>query len=165
MKEKTNKGLVIIIIIETVIILLISYLLITKVTLNNTVKDSNNEVVDINENENLKLYFYVSSTTNNYRYSLTLRESAEVDGVLTGFFDLGVLNEFEGPTASGYYKIEDNKLTFTWINSTDSVNNDVFNLINASITPDTSQDNYYTYSTNYSNSSLTIGNITFEKVN
>jgi hypothetical protein len=180
-KEKKNRnGLVIAFVIETIVILaLVGYILIDKEIIlsskttdneiNNTAIEettSKNTVVDINENEDLKFYFYVSATKDFYRYSLTIKEASSDEKSSNGYFEIGVLNRWEGPSASGYYYIENNKITFKWMkNVSDSVNEGVFNMMKATYTDDATAENYYAYTTDYNDDAITLGNISLQKVN
>jgi len=120
---------------------------------------------DVNSDENMNFKYYMSEVEYGYRYSLTLGQITSEHG----FFTIDVLNQFEGPSVSGHYNIENNKMILS-INNNDgdsSLMDAVFNLVDATLVDDTdpSDGNYKTYELDYNNKELQIGSVKFYFVN
>ncbi len=129
--------------------------------------DSNN--IDINENQNLKFYYYATkqedSEYSSHRYSLTL---AYVDNT-HGVFSIKSLGQLESGDAHGYFRIENNKLLLSFgpfVNDNDLSNEEyIFSELKATLEDNVVQENYKTCTLDYSDDKLQIGNFTFYKVN
>ena len=137
------------------------------------ISDSTESVVDseINDGQSLKFQYYASNqqedSSNSYRYSITLGESSNNNG----FFSINLLNQFEGPVASGYYRIENEKLilSFGTYASDNNFSNEesIFKMMNATLVDDPNQEiapNYKAYILDYNEAELQIGNYKLYRV-
>lgn len=132
---------------------------------NNVVKTN-----DINENEKVKIHYYVSKGSSHkygYRFSLTLLEPYENGGI---FILAAIGGNWEAPSYVGFYDIKDGKINLTngpYINTDTLGDTEYVNKL-IGITFETSSDykeNYKGYTTNYSENTIMLGNIALEKVN
>lgn len=144
----------------------------TKNEIKNT-SDNSENIIDngINDNQTLKFQYYVSKqqedSSNSYRYSITLGESNNNDG----FFSLNLLNKFEGPVASGHYRIDNGKLILSFgpviEGNNFEIEESVFQIMNATLVDDPNQEsspNYKAYILDYNEDELQIGNYKLYRV-
>lgn len=137
------------------------------------ISDNTKNITDngINDNQNLKFQYYVSKqqedSSNSYRYSVTLGESNDN----RGFFSINLLNQFEGPVASGYYRIDNGKLILSFGPIVEGNNFDVeesiFRTMNATLVDDPNKENssnYKAYILDYNEDVLQIGNYKLYRV-
>lgn len=183
-ERKNSKYLIVIIILVILVMILGGYIgydqLLSKDTTNTTKETSENEIQitsddtknitndTINDNQSLKFKYYVSKqqedSSNSYRFSITLGESN--DNI--GFFSINLLSQFEGPVASGYYKIDDSKLILSFgpvSDNNDFVNEEtIFKIMDATLVNDPNQSNYKAYILDYNDDELQIGNYKLYRV-
>ena len=140
----------------------------TENTSYNTDNTTNNE---INDNQSLKFQYYASKqqedSSNSYRYSITLGESNDNNG----FFSINLLNQFEGPVASGYYRIENGKLILSFgpytADNNFSIEEGIFIMMNATLVDDPNQEiapNHKAYILDYNDDELQIGDYKLYRV-
>lgn len=187
--KNNNKGLIITIVILTILVIVLSgYIgydkLLNKetpnITENNSKNKNQNETEhttdniesinddEINDNQSLKFQYYFSKqqedSSNSYRYSITLGTSEDNHG----FFSINLLNQFEGPVARGYYRIENDKLILSFgpivEDNNFEIEESVFQAMRATLINDPNQENYKAYILDYNEDQLQIGNYKLYRV-